>query len=829
MSTPGPTAQRGLRSGCGTVAGMREARAVIIGGGVAGASLLYHLTKLGWRDVVLVEKDELTSGSTWHAAGLCTQLNPSYNMMNLLRYSLELYASLEAETGQAVDLHRCGSLRLACTADRLDEYRHRQGMAQALGIPFEIVGPERVRELFPLIDADGVLGAAYLPDDGYVDPTSVTQALAKGALSRGAEILRHTRVKGISQSGGRDGWTVETSEGPIRSAVVVNAAGQWAREVGRMVEVELPIVPLEHHYLITEPIAEIGALASELPVLRDVDASYYARQEGSGLLIGPFERDTVPWALGGIPEDFHSRLLPEDLERLEVVLAKAAQRIPAFAGAGIRSVVNGPDGYTPDGRCLMGPVPGRPGCFVLAGFSIFGIVFSGGAGRYAAEWIVDGQPSDTMWELDLRRFDASQAGGGYVAARACEVYRHEYAIHYPEQERPAGRPLKTSPLYDRLRERGAVYGARFGWERPLWFGAQDARDEYSFRRGNWHAAVGRECRAVRSRVGVLDQTSFAKYELSGPGAAALLDRLCANHLPAKTGRIVLTQMCTHRGGIECDVTVTRLGEDRFYVVSAAATEAHDYAWIARHLPDDGSVRLDNVTSRYGVLTLAGPRSRDVLRALCEADCSADADGLGFFRCRVLTVGQAPVRALRVSYVGELGYELHHPIEFIRSLYERILEAGAPFEIVDWGYRALDSLRLEKAYRLWGADLSADWTPLEAGLGRFVDFEKGDFVGRDALLRRRDAGVERSLACLVVDVADADPHGGEPIRAGGEIIGYVAAGGYGHVVEESIALAYLPIACAQPGTRLEVQILGDRRPAQVVVAPLYDPKNERMLS
>jgi dimethylglycine dehydrogenase len=802
-----------------------EARVVVIGGGVAGCSLLYHLTRMGWRDVLLLEKDELTSGSTWHAAGLCTQFNPSYNLMKLLRYSLDLYDRLEAETGQPVDLHRCGSLRLAGSQDRLDEFEHRKGIAELLGIPFEIVSPERTRELFPLLDTQGVVGAAYLPSDGYIDPTGVTQALAKGAVSKGARILRHTSVTAIERE--RGGWRIETTKGDIRAEIVVNAAGQWARQVGRLVGIDLPIVPLEHHYLITEAVGELAGPATELPVLRDTDASFYVRGEGGGLLVGPFERETRPWGLNGIPDGFHSSLLPADLDRLEDVLAAAARRIPAFANAGIRTVVNGPDGYTPDGRCLMGPVPGLSDFHVLAGFSIFGIVFSGGAGKYAAEWIVDGQPGDNMWELDVRRFDEYASSTTYVAERSCEVYGHEYAIHYPEEERPAGRPLKTGPLYDRLLSKGAVYGARFGWERPLWFArGGPARDEYSFRRGNWHAAVGEECRAVRSGVGVLDQTSFAKYELSGPGAEPLLDRLCANRLPASPGRIALTQMCTPRGGVECDVTVTRLGEDRFYVVSAAATERHDHAWIARHLPDDDNVRLENVTGRYGVLTLAGPRSRDVLQGLTSSDCSEK--GFRFFRCRELHVGMAPVRALRVSYVGELGYELHHPIEYQRYLYDLLMEAGAPFQIVDWGYRALDSMRLEKAYRLWGVDMSADWTPLEAGMERFVAFEKREFIGRDALLRQRERGVERALACLVVDSPDADPHGYEPILAGDELIGYVAAGGYGHTVEKTIALAYLPAACLEPGTGLEVKILGARRPAEVVEQPLYDPGNERLL-
>ncbi len=803
-----------------------EARVVIIGGGVAGCSLLYHLTKLGWSDVIMVEKDELTSGSTWHSAGLCTQFVASYNLMKLLQYSLELYASLESETGHAVGFHRCGSVRLAASQDRLDEFRYRKGIADLLDVPYEIVSPQRAQELFPLADMDAIVGAAYLPTDGHIDPSGLTQAFAKGARSAGAEILVHTAVTGIEPSGG--GWSLETSKGEIHAEVVVNAAGQWAAEVGRLVGVELPVVPLEHHYLTTEPVEELKAHEVELPVLRDADASFYVREETGALLVGAFERNTKPWGLDGIPDDFHGSLLPPDLDRLEDTLEAAARRVPAFASAGIKSIVNGPDGYTPDGRCLMGPVPGLKNFHVLAGFSIFGVVFGGGAGKYAAEWIVEGQPSDNMWELDVRRFGDYASSAKYVAARACDVYEREYAIHYPEEERPAGRPLKTGPLYDRLLARGAVYGARFGWERPLWFSRGGrARDRYSFRRGNWHAAVGAECSAVRSSVGVLDQTSFAKFEVSGPNAERHLDRLCANKLPSLIGRMSLTQMCTPKGGIECDVTVTKLGADRFYVVSAAATERHHFEWMWRHLPDDRTVALNNVTKRDAVLTLAGPRSRDLLEAITDADCSPAA--FPFFRCRELYAGMVPLRALRVSFVGELGYELHHPMECQRHLYDLLIEAGGPYGLVDFGYRALDSMRLEKAYLMWGSDMSADYTPLEAGMSRFVDFEKGDFIGRDALLRQRERGLERRLACLVVDARDADPHGYEPILDGNKRVGYVASGGYGHRVEKTIALAYLPVAYLEPGTELALQILGENRAAHVVEPPLYDPENRRLLS
>jgi len=803
-----------------------QARVVVIGGGVAGCSLIYHLTKLGWSDVLLLEENELTSGSTWHAAGLCTQFHSSYNLMNLLRYSIDLYESLEVETGQPVDYHRCGSIRLASTQDRLDEFRHRKGIADTVGVPCEIITPERAKELFPLAEMDGVIAACHLPTDGYIDPTALTHAFVKGATNKGAKVHRHTAVTGIERSG--DDWIVHTNKGDIRAEIVVNAAGQWARQVGQMVGANLPIVPLEHHYLITEVVDEVASREIELPVMRDAEASYYVRGEGGALLVGPFERNTVPWAVNGIPKDFHSSLLEPNLDRLESILEAVAKRIPCFENAGIKTVINGPDGYTPDGYCLMGPVPGLRNFHVLAGFSIFGIVFGGGAGKYAAEWIVEGQTSDNMWEVDARRFDDYARSTKYIAARACEVYGREYSIHYPEEELPAGRPLKTGPLYDRLKAKGAVFGSRFAWERPLWFAREgEARDEYSFHRGNWHDTVAAECRDVRSSIGVLDQTSFAKYEVSGPGAEAFLDYLCANKLPKRIGRIALTQMCTPKGGIECDVTVTKTAEGSYYVVSAAATERHDYEWIARHIPDDGSVQLENVSSRIAVLTLAGPRSRDVLEAMTDSDVSNKA--FRFFRCQEFHVGMVPVRALRVSFVGELGYELHHPIEYQRALYDLIMEAGEPHGIVDFGYRTLESLRLEKAYRLWGSDMSADWSPLQAGMERFVNFDKGDFIGRDALLAERERGVDRRLACLVIDVDGADTHAYEPVLANGENIGYVASGGYGHTVEKSIAFAYIPVAHAAAGTELEVEILGERRPALVVEEALYDPKNERLLS
>ncbi|MEX2375358.1 MAG: FAD-dependent oxidoreductase [Dehalococcoidia bacterium] len=803
-----------------------RARVVVIGGGIAGCSVAYHLAKLGWTDVTQVEKGELTSGSTWHSAGLCTQFNPSFNLTKLLMYSLDLYASLEEETGQPVSLHRNGSIRLATRREQLDEFAHRQSMAKALGLELEVIGPDEIARLFPLLDVRGVLAGAYLPSDGHVDPSSVTVALATGARDRGVTTRRHVRVTAIERRP-NDEWLVRTTAGDIEAEIIVNAAGQWAPEICALAGARVPIVPLQHQYVVTDVVDEISRPHAELPVLRDPEHSYYVREEGAGLLVGPFEQRPLTWSIDGIPDDFDQMLLPPDLDQIEDVLAAAAKRIPILGEVGIRSVVNGPDGYTPDGRCLMGEVPSLRNFYILAGFSIFGVVFGGGAGRYAAEWITDGQPSDNMWELDVRRFGTYAESRGYAAARACEIYEREYAIHYPTEELLAGRPLKTSQIYDRLADRGAVYGARFGWERPLWFAPPGVEpvDDHSFRHPQWLHHVIAECCAVREQVGVLDQTSFAKYEVVGPGARAFLDHLCANALPLSPGRIVLSQMCTQRGGIECDVTVTMLGEDRYYVVSAAATETHDLAWMSRHLPDDGSVEIENVTPRLAVLTLAGPRSRDLLERLSRADFSNET--FPFFTARDSEIASIPVRAMRLSYVGELGWELHFPLEYQRTLYDALVDAGQGLGLTDFGYRALEAMRLEKGYRLWGADISADWTPLEAGLERFVKFDKGDFIGRNALVAQKTRGVERHLSCLRFTDADALPHAGEAVLDGDVAVAYVMSGGYGPTVGASIAYAYLPTALAAPGTRLTIDSLGEVVPAVVVEGPLFDPANARL--
>jgi dimethylglycine dehydrogenase len=798
------------------------ARVVVIGGGILGASVLYHLARAGWTDAVLVERRELASGSTWHAAGNTPHFNTSLNISRIHLASTDLYQRLEAETGQAVGFHRPGSLRLASVPDRMDEYRRHCGKARTIGLPFEVVGPEEIRRLHPLVDTRGLLGAAWNPEDGHVDPTSVTQALVKGARDRGAQVRRGTRVTGIARTPGGE-WRVVTDQGEILAEVVVNAAGTWAREVGQLVGLDLPIVPMEHQYLVTEAIPEIAALGREVPLLREVDVSYYLRQEAHGLLLGPYERDAKPFGVGGIPPSFGADLLPPEPERLRTIVEAAMARVPVLARAGVARIVNGPITYTPDGNPLLGPAFGLPGFWLACGVS-FGITQAGGAGRYLAEWIVEGQPSVDLWEVDPRRY-GSYATERYAVARCIDIYEDEFAIVYPQDDRRPGRPARTSPLYDRFREAGAVFGVRNGWERPYWFASAgtEPRDRPSFRRTNWFDAVGKEARAVREQAGVLELSSFSKYEVHGPGAEAFLDRLSANRLPP-IGRIALTQLLTARGTIECDVTVTRLAPERFLVLSAAVAELHDLDWLQRHAPADGSVTIENVTARWGVLILVGPRARDILGRITDADLSNAA--FPWFAAREIRVGPTPVRALRINFVGELGWELHHPVEYQVGLYEAIRGAGEDVGLVDFGLRAMDSLRLEKAYRAWGADINTEVTPLEAGLERFVALDKGDFVGREALVRQRRDGVRKRLATLDVDALDADCWGNEAVWAGDRVVGITTSGAYAHWLGRSLAVAYIDAELAMPGTRLAVEILGDRRPAVVLAEPPFDPENRR---
>jgi dimethylglycine dehydrogenase len=803
-----------------------HARVVVIGGGIVGCSVLYHLTRMGWTDAVLLERAELTSGSTWHAAGNCPNFSTSWNVMKLQSYSNRLYRRLPTEVDYAIDHRASGSIRLAHTSERMEEFRHVAGMANAQGLGFEILSANAMRERHPFLETHDVLGGLWDPDDGDIDPSQVTQALAKGARAAGAEIYRHNPVTGIERSPSGE-WRIETRDGAIACEIVVNAAGYRAREIGRMVGLDLPIVSLQHQYLVTAAIPEIAAHGRPLPIVRDPDVSWYLRQERAGLLLGPYEWDCrLAWDGQEPPTEFGMELFADDLDRLERYIEDAMARVPIFANAGVVRVVNGPIPYTPDGNPLIGPAYGLDNFYLACAFS-FGIVQAGGAGKALAEWITEGEPEWDLWGLDSRRY-ADYADQAYTRARACELYQNEYAIAFPFEERPAGRPARTTPTYETLRAKRAMFGARGGWERAMWFvpAGQVAEQRPSFHRTNWFEAVGEECRAVRERVGLLDLGGFAKFEVSGEGAAAWLDRLICGRLP-KVRRVALAYMCTPRGGLVSEFTISRLARDRFYLCSAATAEWHDEHWLRRHLPEDGSVQLRNLTARYGTLVLAGPRARDVLGRLSEADLSNDA--FPWLAAQSLEIGFARVLSLRINYVGELGWELHLPLECQLPVYQALMAAGAEFGIRDFGMYATDSLRLEKCYRAWKVDLSHEFTPLEASLDRFVALDKPDFVGRDALLRQRESGVAQRLVPLLVDTEDADAPFCASVFAGRERVGLVGSAGYGHILQQSIALAYVDHALATPGTALEVEIFGLRRPAVVASEPLYDPENQRLRS
>ena len=798
-----------------------HARAVVIGGGVMGVSALYHLAREGWSDLVLVEKGELTSGSTWHAAGLTPHFIGSLNMAKVHYYASQLYRRLEEETGQATGWHGCGSIRLATNQDEAEWFRYVQGVLRCVGAECHLIGPAEIAELHPLLDTKGVVLGAYTPGDGHTDPASSTMAMAAGARAGGAEIYLRNRVLDI---GGRsDGtWEVATEHGTIAAEHVVNAAGGFAPRVGAMVDLKVPIVNMVHQYLVTENLDSVAALEREPPVVRDPRASCYYRQEQDGLIVGPYETEGAQaWALDGIDWSFDTELLPPDIDRLLPWLERAAERIPAFENAGIRRVVSGPITHTPDSGFLIGPA--LPNFWMCCGAGI-GITQGPGAGKYLAQWMVHGQTEINVREMETRRF-GDWSVGGYGLAKAIDEYHQMYQVHYPGEYREAGRPVRITPIHDRLAARGAVFAETFGWERAKWFNKDAAGERYGFRRMNWFETVAEECRAVRERAGVLDLSSFAKLEVAGRDAAAFLDRVVANR-PPRDGRIVLAHALTELGGIESEFTITRLGEDRFYLLSASAARLHDRDWLALHRRASEDAAIEDVTDDYAVLAVAGPRSRELLAGLTGADLGNEA--FPWLSAREIEVAGIPTRALRVSYVGELGWELHHPADRMPELYDAVMEAGAAYGVRDFGLYAVNSLRMEKAYKEWGLELTTEITPVESGLERFVD-RASPFIGRDAVAQRADDGGDTRLAYLAVDAANADAHGNEPVCADGRVVGLTTSGAYGHAVRRSIAFAYVEPEFAAPGAELEVTILGDQRAAKVLGEALYDPRNLRLKS
>jgi glycine cleavage system aminomethyltransferase T/glycine/D-amino acid oxidase-like deaminating enzyme len=818
---------------------MEHARAVIIGGGVGGTSIAYHLTELGWRDIVLVDRAELTSGSTFHSAGLVGQLRSSVTLTRMMMYGSELYRRLAAETGVDPSWHEVGSMRLASSPERLEELRRQAGWAKTFGLPLELIGPDEAKALFPLMSTDGVLGAVYLPTDGWLDPSGLAQALAAGARTRGASIRPHTRVVGIGVEDGRVTSVTVEHKGErevIRSDVVVNAGGIFAPEVGRLVGVTVPIIPMAHQYLFTEA---LDGVDPGLPQLRDPDNLVYFREEVGGLCMGGYERDPAPWALDGVPVDFNGKLLAPDMPRFESIMEGAIRRVPTMADARVSRVINGPEAFTPDNEFILGESEVR-GFWVAAGFSAHGIAGAGGVGRQVASWIVDGEPELDLWKMDIRRFGPAYRSQAYTLARSIENYATYYDIHYPNEERQAGRPLRMSPTYDVLADLGAEFGEKSGWERPNWFepNADDPRFggreelEHLRPRGwagrHWSPAIAAESLATRQAAALFDETSFAKLEVVGPGACAFLQRVAGNDIDRAVGAIVYTQMLDRRGGIQADLTVTRLAQDRFLLVTGTAYGNHDVAWLRSNLPDDGSAEVRDITSSRVCFGLWGPRARDILAAVTPDDVSDE--GFAYLIAREMTVGSVPVLALRVTYVGELGWELYAPTEYGRALWATLWEAGREHGLVAAGYRAIDALRLEKGYRVWSSDITPDETPYDAGLGFAIALDKTvPAIAHDALAAAKASGPRKRLRCLMLDDPLAVCLGNEPVRVDGEVVGRVTSGGYGFAVERSIAYAYLPPDRAAVGTRGEVEVFGDWVGFEVAREPLYDPDNARIRS
>ena len=801
---------------------MRDrARAVVIGGGVAGCSVLYWLTRLGWEDVVLVDRAELTSGSTFHSAGLVGQLRSTLSLTKMMMASVDLYRSLEREVGLETGWHEVGSLRLASSPERMEEIARQAGWAKTFGLPLDLITAEEAQRLFPPMSTDGVLGAAFLPTDGYIDPSQLTLALAEGARRRGAEINQHTRVTGIGVGRGRV-QAVETDRGAIETEVVVNAGGMYAREIGALAGVDVPIVPMAHEYLITKP----AELPLEMPTMRDPSLLVYFRPESGGLITGGYERHCAPWGLDGIPADFNSRLLEEDWPRFEELMENALVRVPSLDEMEVVKLINGPEAFTPDGEFILGPSDVR-GFWVAAGFCAHGLAGAGGMGRLVAEWIVEGTPSLDVWHMDSRRFGLAYRSREYTLARTREIYETYYDVKYPGHEREAGRPLRVSPAYGRLQDLEAAFGEKSGWERANWFEPNAARGDESLRpRGwagkLWSPAIGAEHVACRQTAAIFDESSFAKILVSGEGAADLLERLCANRVARDVGHVTYTQMLNPRGGIECDFTVTRIGEDRFRIVTGTAFGQHDLAWIRQHVPDDGSVQVADETSQHACFGIWGPKTRELLQPLTTGDLSNEA--FPYMRAREIAIGRVPCLALRVTYVGELGWELYCRSEFGLALWDTIWQAGRAHGLVAGGYKAIDSLRLEKGYRVWGADITPEDTPFEAGLGFAVKLDKGEFIGRDALVG--EAEPQRLLRCLTLDDPRAIALGSEPVRVGDEAVGRVTSGGYGFTVEKSIAYAYLP-AEHGVGAEVAVEIFGEWVSGVVADEALFDPNGERI--
>jgi 4-methylaminobutanoate oxidase (formaldehyde-forming) len=801
-----------------------HAQIVVIGGGIIGCSTAYHLARDHKADVLLLEQGQLTSGSTWHAAGLVGQLRSSASITRVLKYSVELYKGLEAETGLATGWKMTGCLRLATNQDRWTEFRRLATTAGSFGMDMHLISPEEVKRMWPLMNVDDLIGASWLPTDGQASPSDITQSLAKGARMHGAKIVENVRVTGFEIDNGRI-LKVKTTLGDIACDKVVNCAGQWARQVGAMAGINVPLQPVKHQYIITEKIA---GLSTDAPTIRDPDRRTYFKEEVGGLVMGGYEPNPQAWTTGDVPDEWGFRLFDDDFDHFEQHMEQAIARVPALETVGVKQMINGPESFTPDGNFILGAAPECRNMFVGAGFNAFGIASGGGAGWVLAQWVVDGEAPLDLWVVDIRRFSEMHRDRQWVLDRTLEAYGKHYTVAFPHEEYDSGRPRLTSPLYDRLKTAGAVFGSKLGWERPNWFAPEgvEPKDRYSMGRQNWFNAVGEEHRHVREAVGVFDQSSFAKFELSGPDALAALDWISANDIRKPVGRLTYTQLLNSRSGIEADLTVARIAEDRFYIVTGTGFRTHDLGWIRDHIPEGLDVTLQDVTEEWGTLSLMGPKARDTLAAATSADISNAAFPFG--HVREIDIAGSRVWALRVTYVGELGWELHAPIGDLGRIYDALMDAGAPHGLKPVGYRALESLRLEKGYRAWGSDITPNDTPDEAGLGWAVKLGKPiNFLGRKALEAVKEQTLKKRLVGFTVDDPSVVLLGRETILRNGVAVGYLTSGGYGYTVGKNIGYGYVKHAEGVTDDFLtsgtyELVVAMDRAPATLHLGPLYDP-------
>tara|TARA_B100000959_G_scaffold7134_1_gene7298 strand:+ start:15119 stop:17563 length:2445 start_codon:yes stop_codon:yes gene_type:complete len=808
-----------------------HARVVVVGGGAVGVNVLYSLAKRGWTDVCLLERTELTAGSTWHAAGLIPIYSFSYKVGRLIKKTIDIYENLEAETGQGIGWHKCGQLRVAESADRMDEYLNYASIAETQGVRAEILTPEETLDLWPLMErSPKLLGAVYNPDDGHIAPADVTQALAKGARQLGASIYRNTEVTAIGQLPSGE-WKVTTSQGEVICEHVVTATGNYAQHTARMLGLELPCFPVLHQYWVTQSVPQVRQRQDqglpELPVLRNETINGYVREERDALMFGPYERPErlEHFARDEVPKWFGADLLPEDMDAVEENWAAAVELVPVLGEIGIQSNVRGPICTTPDNLPLCGPAWGKHNLWLAEGFSA-GIVMGAGIAHELVNWIIDGEPHIDLSEVDSRRFGA-YANKVYTGLKNKETFGHNFGIHYPGYEWPAARPAKTMPCYDRLTAAGAAWGSVYGWEIPLWFAPEgvEPRDEWSYRVFNSMPHVGTECRAVRETAGLFEMTPMAKFEAGGPGAEEWLDRILANRMPRRVGGTVLAHLLTCKGTVRAEFTVTRLQNDCFFLVGTPRGERHDFDVLEKALPNDSSVSLRNVTFERGGLTLVGPNARKILSNLVDADLSNTA--FPWLTTQNVTVGLASdVRMMRINYEGELGWELYHPISYNLHLFDEITREGAAHGLKHCGYRAIESLRLEKSYRAMYRDMDIEHTALESGLDRFIKFDKDDFTGKAALEKQKDEGLSQRMMTLQIETVDADAYMNESIYKDGRLVGRVTSGATSHMVGNCLSMAYLEIDQANPGTTLEVQVLENRCPATVIADSPYDPDNTR---